>query len=172
MANIGEEQKRFIVAEIIRQVEPLKDMLAKQHEWQLCFYSNGDKNIPKGFFQRCREDDDNRYKETISQIKVLNQHKETVDQFITELRLAREFREKREEEAKDRRRFWILKVAVPIILAFVSLVGIAIKQAAPVVHIIWENYIHSHPVVSEQLRNLSSAEAELADNKGTLQATQ
>ncbi len=160
------------MAEVARQVEPMRGLLQQLHEWQLCFYSNGDKNIPKGFFQRCRLDDDRRHEEIVGEIKVLNDHKETVDKFITELRLAREFREKREEEAKERRRFYLLKVVVPIVLALVSLTGLAIKQAVPVVHIIWENYVRSHPTVSQELKNISSADAEVAHNKSALQATQ
>jgi len=108
--------------------------------------------------------EDDRWREDITgKVENLNDHKEVVDKFITELRLAREFREQREQEAKERRRFWILKVALPIILGIVSVVGIAIKQAVPVVKLIWDNYLHSHPVVSERLQEMSTYQVEAAN---------
>ena len=71
-----------------------------------------------GLFRKTR-----RYREIADEVKTLTDHKSTVDAFIVELRLAREFREKREKEAKDRRNFWIIKVTLPVVLGILSLSG-------------------------------------------------
>lgn len=147
------------MAEVTRQVKPFAEALQALHEWQLAFWSNGSGRVP-GFFQRRMQEDDRRNKEIdlrhgeiLQEVNKLTDHKQAVDAFIVELRLAREFRERRESEAKTRRNFWILKVGVPVVVGVLGLLGVLARQAAPVVKILWDDYLHAHPVVTEQLRN-------------------
>lgn len=160
--ELGEEAKRYIMAEVTRQVQPMHDLLQSVKEWQLSFWSNGS-GRPPGFFQNRMKEDDHWRAEITGKVEDLNTHKATVDLFINELRLSRKFLEEKEMEAKERRRFYLLKVALPIVLGILSIVGIIVKQAVPVVKIIWDNYLHSHPVVSEQLQELSTYQVEAAN---------
>jgi hypothetical protein len=165
MGDGTDNLKGLVMAEVTKQMGPVQDPLKKLHEWQLGFWSNGSKDRPKGFFQMRIEADDRRYQEMVDEVSKLSDHKASVDAFIIELRLAREFREKREKEAKDRRNFWILKVGVPVIVGILGLLGVAIKQAAPVIEILWKDYLKAHPAVSEQLKTSVSSDPALADGK-------
>jgi len=146
--------EKLIMAEVSRQLEPTHTLLQQLKEWQLAFWSNGS-GRPPGFIQNRIISEDQRYREIADEVKTLTDHKSTVDSFIVELRLAREFREKREKEAKDRRNFWIVKVALPVTLGILSLLGLAIKQTAPVIQILWEDYLKAHPEVTERIKNIS-----------------
>jgi hypothetical protein len=170
------EIQRLVMAEVTRQMGPVQELLKKLHDWQLGFWSNGSKDRPKGFFQMRIESDDRRYQEMVDEVSKLTDHKASVDAFIVELRLAREFREKREAEEKerqeiaeqkrvDRRNFWVLKIGIPVVLGILSLIGVIIKQAAPVVEILWKDYLKAHPAVSEQIKNKAASDPALADGK-------
>lgn len=156
------------MAEVAKQLEPMHTLLTSVKDWQLSFWSNGS-GRPPGFFQTRMKEDDAWRSDISTKVENLNNHKDVVDKFITELRLAREFRELREKEAKERRRFYLLKVALPIVLAILSVIGIAVKQTVPVVKIIWENYLHSHPVVGEELQKMSQ-QSSVEDVAQTLSA--
>ena len=152
---LGEEAKRFIVAEIKRQMEPthslledLKNQGKETHEWQLSFWSNGSGRVP-GFFQRRMVDDDKWRAQ-------MDTHKETVTQLVEDLQKAREFRELREQETKDRhKRYWSLfwKISGPVATALLGLLTWGAAKAAPVVKILIDDYLKAHPQVTEQLKN-------------------
>lgn len=144
------------MAEVNRQMEPIKDMLAELHDWQLAFWSNGSGRVP-GFFQRRIQDDD-RWRETVED------HKSKVDTLIGDLCKAREFREKREEEEKERkqkrREFWMgifWKAGLPFILFVVSAAAAGVVKAAPVIKILWDDYLRAHPQVTERLKNTADS---------------
>ncbi len=138
------------MSEVTKQLHPVLSIVQAVHEWQLSFWSNGS-NKPPGFFQTRIKSDDQRYGQLIAEVEKLTDHKAAMDAFIIELRLTREMREKREEEAKERRSFWILKVALPITLAILSTLGVVIAKTAPVANALWDDYLRTHPTVSQQI---------------------
>jgi hypothetical protein len=161
------------MAEVSRQLEPTHSLLQQLHEWQLAFWSNGSGRVP-GFFQRRMKEDDTWRGEAATKLDTLANHKESVDKFILELRLARDFREKREQEAKERQekfkerlKFLTIKVALPIVVAILGLIGIAIKQSVPVIKILIDDYLKAHPLASERIKNLSQVyDPTLAQKQG------
>jgi hypothetical protein len=168
----GEESlEALVMAEVNKQIEPVKKLLTELHEWQLAFWANGSGRVP-GFFQRRIQDDD-RWRATV------DDHKTKVDTLIYDLCKAREFREKREEEEKVQRQkrhdFWISifwKVGLPIALGICSIVGTGIVKATPIIKILWEDYLRAHPAVTQQMKNITTVSPDVAHNKAIQQATE
>jgi hypothetical protein len=171
------EIKRLIMAEVSRQMGPVQEVLKKLHEWQLAFWSNGS-GRPPGFFQTRIKEDDRRYSEMLDEVSKLTDHKAAVDAFIIELRLAREFREKREDEDKQRRKmYWglVWKIGGPIGTGLLALLSWGAAKATPVIKILIDDYLQAHPHAMEQIKNSASGDGDPSfahSNDPTLTAKQ
>ena len=148
--------------EVAKQMQPLQATLQKVHEWQLGWWSNGSKDRPPGFFQNRMKEDDRWRDEVRSQVDRLSANRAADAKFILELRMARKFREQREAEAKARRNFWIVKVGVPVLVAILGLIGVAVKVSAPIIKVLVDDYLRAHPYVTEHLKKQNSSELDPA----------
>jgi Fe2+ transport system protein B len=168
----GMDEKRvreIVEAEVAKQNRPILD-------WMHGFWSNGS-GKPLGFFQmRILQDDerfrtrvkadDERYQRLEQETKSQSETLETLKDFMFEQKLSREAREKAEKKAEEERkeseqkkkeriaRYWsIAKWAAPVIGSIiVTLAAWIYSAAAPVLKILWEDYLKAHPIVSEQLK--------------------
>ena len=155
---LGEEQKRFIVDEVKRQVEPTHTLLQKLSEWQLAFWSNGS-GRPPGFFQSRIKEDDHRYKELDDKTDAQNVVLDDVKCFMIEQRAVRVERERAEAERRKRHaRYWTVAKVVAT-APVLGLAGWIVTKAIPVAKILIEDYLKAHPYVSERLKNRSSVES-------------
>ena len=158
-----EAVRRMVMDEVTKQLGPtltllqkLSDTVNKSHDWQLSFWSNGNRDRPPGFFQTRMKDDDRRYLELVSDMTQLKDHKKQVETLITESRAARKMREEQEAKTRAWRQFWLLKIGLPILLLLLSGIGVAVKQSFPVVRILWKDYLRAHPLAASQLKTVSS----------------
>ena len=148
---LGEEAKRFIMEEITRQMEPTHTLLQTLKEWQLAFWSNGS-GRPPGFFQSRIQHDDDRYGRLKTESEAQSVVLGDVKSYMIEQRAVRVERERADTDRQKRHaRYWMIgKIAA-------GLLGTALawgaKEAYPVVKILIEDYLHSHPYVSEKLKN-------------------
>lgn len=146
-----EEIRRFIVAEIASQIKPFSDMLKAMHDWQLGFWSNGS-GQPEGFFQRRMREDDARNVKVMdfintAQIRQIEAETRKKIEEENELEAAkiRAVRDKR--LAPWRKLAW---GAASLVLA--GALGLTVR----VIKIIAQDYLESHPRVTEQLKTVVS----------------
>lgn len=158
---LGEEQKRFIVDEVKRQVEPthtllqgLKQEAQEGKEWRLSFWSNGS-GRPPGYFQNRVKSDDERYTALDGKTEAQSVILDEVKCYMIEQRAVRVERERAEAERRKRHaRYWT--VAKVVATALLGLAGWIATKAIPVAKILIEDYLKEHPYVSEHLKNRSS----------------
>lgn len=145
------------MAEVAKQVKPL-------HDWMLAFWSNGS-DRPPGFFQmRIKADDDryNRLAEAQAERNEVQKGQAGALKDLQEFVVYYKAKQKAEEDRKDafhkRVRFWlpIVKwVGGGIFALLVIIGGWAVHRTAAVAKFLWEDYLHTHPVVTQQIQNLS-----------------
>ena len=178
--GMSDQRVEEIVMRLLsKELEPFRD-------WMLGFWSNGSKDRPLGFFQmrvKAEDDrfttrvkqDDERYERLQEETKGQSETLEVVKQFMASQVAAREAREKaerevaeqkeKEEKEKKERRArnwaiarWIGGIVGPALLA---LMAWAYHAMAPVVQILWQDYLKAHPIVMQQLQNRSSIDPSL-----------
>ena len=172
--GMNEKQVRDIVMGLMsKELEPLL-------HWMHGFWSNGS-NGPLGYYQmrnkaedekfqtRVKQDDE-RYKRLELETKGQSETLDILKMFMQEQRLFREMREKAEEKAdkekreadekREKRRArnwafakWAAGIIGPILLGFMAW---AYSAAAPIIKIIWEDYLRAHPLTMEQLKHRAS----------------
>ncbi len=136
------------MAEVSKQLKPI-------HDWMLGFWSNGS-GRPPGYFQMRVKADDERYerlaKEAATQSKALN----VMADFIKTSQTRQREAEERQREREERIRFW-MPIAKWVLGGIASLLlGLAIwayHAVAPVVGVLWHDYLQTHPMVVQQLRH-------------------
>lgn len=141
------ELERRIVAEVAKQLKPFLDMLTRAHDWQLSFWSNGS-DRPPGFFQSRMKEDDERNRQVKKDLADQNSKLEPIVAFINEQRILKEHRSRRWK-------FWWPKIQWALggfatsLLALVAWLG---PHVVHVVDILWQDYEHYHPGLSDQIK--------------------
>lgn len=143
------EVKKIVEREISNQLKPL-------HEWQLSFWSNGS-GRPLGFFQMRMREDDERYRLLIKyqeeQKQELMRQSEVADRMDDELKAQANDRTRKKERWD---RWWPIAKWVGGGIGTLALGGATwlTIHAVPIAHILWEDYLHYHPSVTQQLKNV------------------
>jgi hypothetical protein len=147
-AHLTERELREIVMEeVIKHTGPIKAGLDRVTSTLRLIYSNGSGG-PPGYLETARAEDNKRFEQLFEMKEQLDQTKE----FLAVLR-------DREEQKEKRRRFWmgvLWKVGAPIGTGLIGLLSWGASKAAPVLHILWDDYLRAHPLTMERLKNMSS----------------
>ena len=129
--------------EVSRQIQPI-------HDWQLAFWSNGS-GRPPGFFQTRIKADDERYGRLEKELARQGEIADVMDDFVKTSNTRQKENEEHKRKREFRQKLWI-PIAATIIL---GLVGWMYHLCAPVAKILWDDYLKSHPIASEQLKHSS-----------------
>lgn len=133
--------------EVAKQLKPFLDTLTRVHDWQLSFWSNGS-GRPPGFFQSRMKDDDERNARVKKDLADQNSKLEPVVAYIEDQRALKQHRD-------ERWKFWWPKIQWAIggiatgLLALVAWLG---PHVAHVVDILWRDYEHYHPGLSDEIK--------------------
>lgn len=149
--------REIVVEEVSKQIRPI-------HDWMLGFWANGS-GRPPGYFQMRVKSDDERYARLESETRNQSDTLDILKDFMQEQRLSREAREKAERDRRIRHaRYWsVAKWALGIVgPALLGLCTLAYQHLAPVLQILWEDYLKAHPAVTTRLKDLSSENSEPA----------
>jgi hypothetical protein len=147
--------RSFIVAEVASQLKPFLDTLTKVHDWQISFWSNGNKDLPKGFFQRRMEDDDIRNAQIKADLKKQTEVADELVDYVKQQKFIAEHREKRWKFWWPKIQ-WALGGLASVILALGAWLG---PRAVHVGVILWQDYLKYHPAVSEQIKHADAQPA-------------
>jgi hypothetical protein len=162
----GDRELRSIVEqEVTKQMKPFADQMKKVHDWQLGFWSNGS-GRPPGFFQMRMKEDDERNQQVKEDLAKATAVAARLDDFVNEQRILREHRQ-------ARWRFWwpIIKwVGGGLGTTVLGLAVWACAHIAPVVRILWEDYLKYHPGVTQQLKNVSADDNPAVVSEENIQA--
>ena len=148
--NVGSDDaeiRRIVVEEVAKQMKPFVETLNKIHDWQLSFWSNGS-GRPPGFFQSRMKEDDERNAQVKKDLADQNSKLEPVVAYIEDQRALKQHRD-------ERWKFWWPKIQWAIgglatgLLALTAWIG---PHVAHIVGILWQNYEHYHPGLSEQIK--------------------
>ena len=150
VSKLSDEVRRFIVAEIAAQLEPMHEDLKSVHEWQLAFWSNGS-GRPEGFFQRRMREDDERNEVVLDFIRTEQQRQlesETRKKVAEEEEAAREARwKKRAPYVK-----WVAGILASLLAVMISAGVVKMVNYGK----IWlDEYLKSHPSLTERLKTAS-----------------
>ena len=136
--------------EVQNQLGPMNLTLTKLDRTVRSLYSNGSGG-PPGYLETARKEDDERYERLFNIINGLVDHKKTVNDFIL--------------LAKDREERWVKlrrvavkvgwKIAATCALTIGSLSAWAYHAAAPVIKVLWNDYLRYHPQLGSELKNSS-----------------
>jgi len=150
------EIRRIVVDEVHNQVGPLKSTVDRLDRTVRSLYSNGSGG-PPGFLEVAREEDKKRQGELDGKLDDLLEYKNKMEVFIAVSKERDEVREKR------RKMLWGLlwKIGGPIGVAIISILGWIYHASLPVIQILWQDYLHAHPAVMHELKNLSQDNHEL-----------
>lgn len=132
--------------EVTKQLIPTNKLLESIDRWKASLWSNGSGG-PPGYLEVARKEDDERYDRLFKSIEDLGVHKSTVETFLTLFK-------EREEQREKVRKFWLhasWKIAGVIGGGILSLCLWLVHASAPVVKILWEDYLRSHPYAQQQI---------------------
>jgi hypothetical protein len=145
------EIRKIVMAEVASQLKPFGDKIDAMHDWQLGFWSNGS-GRPVGFFQRRMKEDDERNIRVITYID--NAEKRQAES---------ETRKKVEEERQQAREAawrkwspvvkWVGGILSTLVIAAAVWLG---SKVVLVAEILWQDYEHNHPGVSQQLKTIGA----------------
>lgn len=138
--------------EVAKQLSPLSRKIESIDRWKLSLWSNGSGG-PPGYLEQARKEDDERYERLFSNIEDLGKHKSTVERFL----ILFEEREQQRKERIDRWKGIFWKIGAPIGAALLSVAGWLAHQSAPVIKILWDDYIRNHPQIMQQMKQVSQA---------------
>jgi len=139
--------RRWIVEEVSKQLTPTNRLLESIDKWKLSLWSNGSGG-PPGYLETARKEDDERYARLFKNVEELGGHKESVNEFLTI------YKERELQKANNQK--MLLKIGGVLGTALVSFVLWLAHVCAPAVKILWDDYVHAHPSVEQQLRKQSS----------------
>jgi hypothetical protein len=163
---VGDEQhlnerevRAIVVEEIIKHVNPLQNGLAQVAKSLRALYSNGSGG-PPGYLETARKEDDERYDRIfgIAEKQIVTAEEQAKD--IKEVKDWIAIFEDRREQNRIR---WtkykglLLKIGVPILGALLTGLGWGVKASIPVVKSLVGDYLKSHPMVMERLKNSSES---------------
>lgn len=154
--------------EVARQLQPTHTLLEKLDRWRNSLWSNGSGG-PPGYLEVARAEDKTRFADLARRMGEIEDHKDVVNEFMTEIRTVRAERQKQEIAAKaaeekrdlDRKalREKLLKIGWKVAVVALGLLGSlatwAYREAAPVVRVLWEEYLRAHPAVVHRMQNIS-----------------
>jgi hypothetical protein len=145
--HIDEETvRRWIVEEVNKQLTPTNRLLESIDKWKLSLWSNGSGG-PPGYLETARREDDDRYERLFKSVGELGDHKNNVTEFLTIY--------KERELQKSENRKLLLKIGGALGTALLSFFIWLAHVCTPAVKILWNDYVHAHPAVEQQLRNQS-----------------
>lgn len=146
-----DEHIQNVIGPIENKLEELKEAQGETNAWKLSLYSNGSKG-PPGFLETAREQDRKTFVRLFGIARDLTRSIKPLEAFILEQKI-------RQNLQKERRAFWkgfLLKVGIPVMATILTGTGIAIRKSVPVIHILIEDYIESHPNVLKKVGELNS----------------
>lgn len=152
--NHSEQEENFIrsivVAEVHRLLSPLTEKVDKLDKNMRSLYSNGSGG-PPGYLENARAEDDKRYKLLFDKVDDLAVDQREANRFIVIAGAMEASRAK--FRASCLRIGWKLTVGLCSVL--LALATWAYHVFAPVVNILWKDYLLAHPVVMHKLENIS-----------------
>ena len=130
---VSDDIRRIIVEEVNNHLSPIATKVDRLDVRMRSLYSNGSGG-PPGYLEMARAQDDERYQRLFNIV---------------------------EEMKEQRRKLWAAvlhvgwKIAIAVFGAFVGLMSWAYHASAPVIKVLWEDYLHAHPMAMEKLKNTS-----------------
>lgn len=153
--------------EVQRQIGPLALTVGRMNTTLRSLYRNGaDPGGAPGALEIWREEDKKTFTEMAASINSLKDHKDQVSKWLL---LEKDRRERLDKIwATMRRVGW--KAAVAIAGGILTVGGWTYHKADPVLHILWDDYLRDHPVVTKQLKDVGTDTAPAySDEKKQLQ---
>lgn len=139
------------------QMQPIQKQVADVAARLRSFYSNGSGG-PPGALEIWREEDNKRFETLFATAEESKELAITVKDFIKDELKRREARKQRIASA-----IAASKVLLPIIgSALLAVAGFLYHAAAPVVKVLWEEYLKAHPSVSQRLNTVSQFDPQTA----------
>ena len=133
------EIRGLIVSEVAAQMKPVMAEIAKVHDWQTGFWSNGS-GKPPGFFQMRMAEDDKRNADVADFIKTARK---------------RQIESENDQKRREARwNFWkpIIKKVCGALSAAILALGIWLgPKLVRVTIILWQDYLRSHPDAAQQI---------------------
>jgi hypothetical protein len=142
--------KRIAAEEVRTELAPVLAALAKLNSWKLSLWANGSGG-PPGYLEKARQEDDERYGRLLAMAQESSAARTCMNNFMS----LHEDREKRWDETKSKLFKIGWKAAVGLFAVFMAVMGWAYHATAPVLKILWEDYLRAHPIAEQKLKTLS-----------------
>ena len=162
MSELADEVKAAIMIEVNSQLTPLKTTVDRLDRTVRSLYSNGSGG-PPGYLETARAEDKEKHETLMAVVQEHGDQLTKIADFVKTHNDRDREEQARQKKREERLRFWAPKlwqIAGALVVMFGSVIGWAYHEAAPVVYILWQDYLRSHPTAASQLKNTSSNEAE------------
>ena len=142
----------IVMVEVQRQLGPLTETVHELDKRLRSLYSNGSGG-PPGAMEIWRAEDKKTFDEILKSVATLEEARTLVNKFVEEATKRQDRWDSFWESC--RKHGW--KVVGAVLTGLGTLGGIAYHEAAPVVRILIQEYMHEHPNVGERMKNLSTS---------------
>ena len=162
MSELADEVKAAIMIEVKSQLTPLNTTVDRLDRTVRSLYSNGSGG-PPGYLETARAEDEEWKKELKEVVKAHGEQLTVVADFVKTHNERDKENEERQKKREERWKFWgpkIWQLAGALGIMVSSLVGWTYHEVAPVVRVLWMDYLKEHPNAASELKNYSADQPE------------
>jgi hypothetical protein len=160
--GLSDEVKGAIVLEVHSQLNPLKSTVDRLDRTVRSLYSNGSGG-PPGYLETARAEDEEWKKELKKVVEAHGEQLTVVADFVKTHNERDKENEERQKKREERWKFWgpkIWQLAGALGIMVSSLAGWTYHEVAPVVRVLWMDYLKEHPNAASEMKNTSSDAAD------------
>ena len=160
--GLSDEMKGAIVLEVHSQLNPLKTTVDRLDRTVRSLYSNGSGG-PPGYLETARAEDKEKHKALMDVVAEHGDQLATIADFVKTHNERDKENEERQKKREERWRFWGPKIwqlvgALGVMAS--TLAGWTYHEVAPVVKVLWMDYLKEHPNAASELKNYSADQSE------------
>lgn len=142
--------RRIAKEEVQVQLAPIIKEQEKTRTWRLGLWSNGSGG-PPGYLETARAEDKEHFTEIFKTLHELTDAKKANDILAAVLA----DRAKRRQKWVDFAKAHGWKFATAILGVFLTVAGWAYREISPIVHILWGEYLRTHPTAQKEIKDVS-----------------
>ena len=160
--GLSDEVKAAIMIEVHSQLNPLKTTVERLDKTVRSLYSNGSGG-PPGYLETARAEDKEKHENLMAVVQEHGDQLTAIADFVKTHNQQDVERQDRQKKREERWRFWgpkIWQLAGALALMVSSLAGWTYHEVAPVVKVLWMDYLKEHPNAASELKNYSADQPE------------